>query len=421
MNSRKFNHYQLLSIVFLLFVVVVAQLIFPTDYASSAIENISWPDISIQLWATGFERPVGITHAGDGSGRMFIVDQPGKIWIIENGVVNPQPFLDIHNQVKCCREEGLLGLAFPGNFTEKGHFYVYYTRLDGNNQVSRFHLTEDENLANPVSEEQILLLHHPTYTNHNGGQLAFGPDGYLYIGTGDGGGSGDPDNNAQNLQSLLGKVLRIDVEFDDLPPGTGEHAIFFPFISTWSSASSRMYLIPPDNPFVDNPLSRPEIWASGLRNPWRFSFDPITGDLYIADVGQSLREEINFQLSDSSGGENYGWDILEGSLCYSPSTGCTPPLNYVPPVVEYGHDLGCSVTGGEVYRGEEFPTLQGIYFYGDFCSGQLWGLLPDSDSWQSQALLETGFQISTFGSDQDCNLYLADLGSGKIYRIIANP
>lgn len=421
MNLRKLEHFRLVTVLFILCVVVAGQPYYPADYARSAADDIGWPIISTQVWAAGFERPVGITHAGDGSGRMFIVDQPGMIWIIENGMVDPQPFLDIEEKVKCCWEEGLLSLAFPANFAEKGHFYVYYTRLDGNNQVSRFHLTEDENRANPASEEVILLLDHPTYANHNGGQLAFGPNGYLYIGTGDGGGSGDPDNNAQNLQSLLGKILRIDVEFNELLPGTGEHALFFPIISIGDSSSGRMYAIPPDNPFIADPLARPEIWASGLRNPWRFSFDPITGDLFIADVGQSLREEINFQPSASPGGENYGWDIFEGSLCYSPSIGCIPPLNFVPPVLEYGHDLGCSVTGGEVYRGAEFPTLQGIYFYGDFCSGRIWGLVRDSDGWQTEELLDTGFQISTFGSDQDGNLYLADLTTGEIYRIIASP
>ena len=421
MNLRNKNHFPPQPICIILFVLLVPGLFTAPDRARSSSQDVSWSEISIQVWAAGFERLVGITHAGDGSGRVFVIDQPGKIWIIENGLVNPQPFLDIQDKVKCCREEGLLGLAFPAAYADKAHFYVYYTRLDGNNQVSRFHLTEDGNRAEPDSEEEILLLHHPTYTNHNGGQLAFGPDGYLYIGTGDGGGSGDPDNNAQNLESLLGKILRIDVEYNDLLPGTGEHSVFFPIISIVDHLPTRMYSIPPDNPFLADPLARPEIWASGLRNPWRFSFDPISGDLYIADVGQALREEINFQPSASPGGENYGWDILEGTLCYSPSTGCIPPLDYVPPVVEYGHDLGCSVTGGEVYRGSEFPTMQGIYYYGDFCSGRVWGLVQDSDGWQTQVLLETGHQISTFGSDQVGNLYLADLRTGQIYRIIPSP
>jgi glucose/arabinose dehydrogenase len=389
--------------------------------AQSAIQQVNWPEISTQAWAENFERPVVITHAADDSERIFVVEQPGRIMIIENGLVNPVPFLDIQEQVKCCGEEGLLGLAFPPEYAEKGHFYVYYTRLDGNNQVSRFFTSSDANIVDPDSEEEILFLHHPSYSNHNGGQLAFGPDGYLYIGTGDGGGSGDPEDNAQSLASLLGKILRIDVENAHSTPIMGDFWFYIPLLAVGNDLPARAYTLPPDNPFLTEAQAQPEIWALGLRNPWRFSFDRSTGDLYLADVGQSLREEVNFQPASSTGAENYGWNILEGSLCYSPSTGCIPPLNYVPPVAEYDHSLGCSITGGEVYRGSEYPTLQGIYLYADFCSGRLWGLVNDGSGWQTQELLDTTFQISTFGSDENGNLYLADLNAGQIYRIVVNP
>jgi glucose/arabinose dehydrogenase len=349
------------------------------------------------------------------------VEQRGRIRIIENGLVNPVPFLDIQERVNCCREEGLIGLAFPPEYGEKGYFYVYYTRLDGNNQVSRFHIGADKNIADPGSEEEILFLHHPTYSNHNGGQLAFGPDGYLYIGTGDGGGSGDPDDNAQNLESLLGKILRIDVESTGSTPVNGDFSYYFPLLIVGNDLPGRAYTIPPDNPFLNDARAQPEIWALGLRNPWRFSFDSLTGDLYIADVGQNSREEVNFQPASSTGGENYGWDILEGTLCFSPSTGCVPPPNYSAPVAEYGHNLGCSVTGGGVYRGNEYPTLQGLYLYGDFCSGRIWGLVNEGSGWQSQELLDSTLQISTFGSDEDGNLYVADLNAGQIYRIVVSP
>lgn len=421
MYLRKINYISLLMVCAILCFAPVSNLINSPDLARSAAQQISWPTISIQAWVGNLERPVTITHPGDGSGRVFVVEQPGRIWIIENGLVKPAPFLDIQDQVKCCREEGLLGLAFPPQYAEKGHFYVYYTRLDGNNQVSRFHISADNDIADPGSEEEILFLHHPSYENHNGGQLAFGPDGYLYIGTGDGGGGGDPDENAQDLESLLGKILRIDVESAGSTPISGEFSFYFPLLIVGNDIPAKAYSIPPDNPFLNDAQARPEIWAVGLRNPWRFSFDSASGDLYIADVGQNLREEVNFQPASSTGAENYGWNILEGSLCYSPSTSCVAPANYTPPVAEYGHDLGCSVTGGEVYRGNQYPTLQGFYLYGDFCSGRIWGLANEGSGWQSQELLVSTLRISTFGSDEDGNLYVADLATGQIYRIVVGP
>jgi glucose/arabinose dehydrogenase len=420
MNLRKLNIFPLFVCMVLGFVIVYG-FSHSLDLARSATHQVIWPEISIQNWAGNFDRPIGITHAGDSSDRVFIVEQRGRIRIIENGLVNPTPFLDIQERVNCCREEGLLGLAFPPEYTQKGYFYVYYTRLDGNNQVSRFHISADMNIADPGSEEEILFLHHPTYSNHNGGQLAFGPDGYLYIGTGDGGGSGDPDHNAQNVESLLGKILRIDVEPAGSTPIIGDFSNYFPLLMVGNNLPDRGYTIPHDNPFLGNAQAHPEIWALGLRNPWRFSFDTVTNDLYIADVGQNAREEVNFQPASSTGGENYGWDILEGSLCYSPSSGCVPPPDYSAPVAEYGHDLGCSITGGGIYRGSEYPSLQGIYLYGDFCSGQIWGLVNDGSGWQSQQLLDSSLQISSFGSDEEGNLHVADLNAGQIYRIVVNP
>ena len=392
-----------------------------SSLAFGAAKMVTWPELSFEVVAATLNRPVAITHAADGSGRIFIVEQAGTIRIFQEGKLRPAPFLDIHEQVKCCGEEGLLGLAFPPGYADKGYFYVYYTRLDGNNQVSRFYSSPEPDLADPHREEEVLFFPHPTYANHNGGQLAFGPDGYLYIGTGDGGGGGDPFNNAQDPGSLLGKILRIDVETMGPPPIDLENPIFLPMINHGAGLVPGTYLVPPGNPFRNDPGALPEIWASGLRNPWRFSFDSQTGDLYIADVGQAALEEVNFQPASSSGGENYGWNILEGDRCLSPSSGCVPPPNYQPPVAVYEHSLGCSVTGGEVYRGSAYPSLEGIYLYGDYCTGRIWGLVREGSLWQDHELADTSYRISTFGSDEQGNLYLADLASGQIFKIIANP
>jgi glucose/arabinose dehydrogenase len=422
MKTRKRRKYIWISCLIVLPSLIINFSIFnPSAPSQAAVEQITWPEISLEAWPVSFDRPVAITHAGDESGRVFIVEQRGTIRVVQEGQLIPEPFLDIRPQVRCCGEEGLLGLAFPPGFENKGHFYVYYTRLDGNNQVSRFNVGLDADVADPNSEEEILFLYHPTYSNHNGGKLAFGLDGYLYIGTGDGGGAGDPQNNAQNLASMMGKILRIDVEAAHSIILDLENPLFFPLLSGGAGSAAGAYAIPSDNPFLNNPQALPEIWALGLRNPWRFSFDAETGDLYIADVGQQAMEEINFQPASSSGGENYGWNILEGNLCFSPSNACTPPPNYSPPVSVYEHSQGCSVTGGEVYRGTTYPLLEGIYLYGDYCSGRIWGLVQDGSVWQSRELLDTSYRISTFGSDEMGDLYLADLSSGTIYRVIASP
>lgn len=359
------------------------------------------PGIALAPYASGFSLPVFISHADDGSQRVFIVEQGGVIRIVRNGVPNAAPFLDITDRVLSGGEQGLLSVAFPPGYTSKGYFYVNYTRSpDGATVVSRFRTTADPDIVDPSVEEIIITVEQP-FANHNGGQLAFGPmDGFLYIGMGDGGGAGDPQNFAQNLSDLpgnkrlLGKLLRIDVESGVQP-----------------------YAIPQTNPVLGG--RRSEIWAVGLRNPWRFSFDRATGDLFIGDVGQGRREEINFQLSSSMGGENYGWRILEGSLCFLPASRCSPPSNYSPPVAEYDHGAaGCSVTGGVVYRGTEFPPLSGLYFFGDFCSGRIWQLKRVADTWQRVSLLDTPLSISTFGEDEDGRLYVADYGTGAISRIV---
>jgi glucose/arabinose dehydrogenase len=385
----------------LLLLGIISGLLLPPRAATASLPTVVWPQIILTPYQSGFTSPVHLTHAGDGSQRLFVVEQSGIILIIKDNVVLSTPFLDIHERVLFpgSGECGMLSVAFPPDYASKGYFYVYYTRLDGNNQTSRFHLKPglpDE--ADPASEQPIIPFDHPNYNNHNGGQLAFGPDGYLYIGTGDGGGAGDPQGNAQNPASLLGKLLRIDVESGVDP-----------------------YSVPVTNPYTQTVGYRGEIWALGLRNPWRYAFDLQTGDLYIGDVGQDTEEEVDFQPASSLGGENYGWNTLEGNLCYNPSSSCVPPARYAPPVAVYDHgpndSNGCSITGGGVYRGVIYPRMQGMYFYGDYCSGKIWGLI-DANGWQNQLLLDTTLSISTFGADETGNLFLADLSSGVIYRII---
>jgi glucose/arabinose dehydrogenase len=362
----------------------------PLEQVNSQIAQASLPRISLTKVVGGLTQPVHITHAGDRSGRLFVVEQTGRIRIVTNGVLLNQPFLDITNRVSCCGEQGLLSVAFPPNYASKNYFYVNYTNVAGDTVVARYLITS-RNVADPNSEKILLTIKQP-FANHNGGQLAFGPDGYLYIGMGDGGGVGDPQNNAQNPASLLGKILRIDVESGVTP-----------------------YAIPPTNPFIRTNAYRGEIWALGLRNPWRFSFDRWTGNLYIADVGQGVYEEVNVQSASSPGGENYGWRLMEGAHCYN-SNICNQ-TGLVLPVVEYDHSLGCSVTGGMVYRGRAYRPLWGTYFYGDFCSGRIWGLRRLGQGWQSDLLITTPYRISTFGEDQAGNLYIADITNGNIFLI----
>ncbi|OGT10491.1 MAG: hypothetical protein A3F73_10165 [Gallionellales bacterium RIFCSPLOWO2_12_FULL_59_22] len=357
--------------------------------ASAALSVAFTPVVS------GVASPTAITHAGDGSDRLFVVEQGGRVRIASGaGALLPAPFLDISDRLISGGERGLLGLAFPPGYSGKGYFYVNYTRApDGATVLSRFSVSADPDLALPASEE-ILLVQDQPFANHNGGQLAFGADGMLYVGLGDGGSAADPQGNGQNPATLLGKLLRLDVEAGESP-----------------------YRIPPDNPFAADPAARGEIWALGLRNPWRFSFDRLTSDLYIADVGQNVWEEINFQAATVGGGANYGWNIFEGSACFLPAAGCVPPLSYSAPVASYSHDLGCSVTGGHVYRGPGNPGMQGLYFYGDFCSGRLWALRKNGNAWTSDVVAQTNFGVSTFGEDEAGRLYVADYTIGAIYRI----
>ncbi|MBW2427329.1 MAG: PQQ-dependent sugar dehydrogenase [Deltaproteobacteria bacterium] len=351
--------------------------------------------IRLEAVISGLANPVAITHAGDGSGRLFITEQGGRILIYDGSGVLPAPFLDVSALLSTGGERGLLSVAFHPNYAINGHFYVNYTNTGGHTVIARYTVSNDPNLADPASALSVLTIVQP-YSNHNGGQLQFGPDGYLYIGMGDGGDAGDPDNYAQNPDSLLGKMLRIAVD-GDVP-----------------------YSVPPDNPFVSDERVRDEIWALGLRNPWRFSFDRSTGDLFIGDVGQYNWEEIDYQPASSTGGENYGWRLMEGNNCFNPSTNCNDG-SLTLPVLEYGHDLGCSVTGGYRYRGKGNPLLSGLYIYGDFCSGRIWGAKPGGNgNWSAEELLDTNLNISTFGEDQNGELYVAHRAAtgGTVYRIV---
>ncbi len=344
--------------------------------------------------ASGFDRPTHLTHAGDGTDRLFVVEKPGTVRILQDGALLATPFLDLTARVLSSgAEQGLLSVAFPPGQGTPNHFYVNYTSIpDGDSVVSRLAVSpEDANRADPGSEEVILTIEQP-FANHNGGQLAFGPDGYLYIGTGDGGSGGDPLVNAQNGNTLLGKILRIDVE---------------------SAPPDAPYAVPATNPFADTVGFRPEIWALGLRNPWRFSFDRATGDLYIADVGQSTREEVNHQPS-AGGGENYGWNVMEGSTCFQAETCDAQGLTL--PVAEYGRDLGVSITGGHVYRGPGRTAWQGLYFYGDFGSGRIWALQRSGDAWVNTLVRDTDLSISSFGEDEAGRLYVVDY-RGAVYLL----
>jgi glucose/arabinose dehydrogenase len=351
---------------------------------------------------SGLVQPIFITNAGDGSNRLFIVERAGRVRVFKEGSLLAAPFLDIQSLVNDAgSEQGLLALAFHPNYETNGLFYTVYTDGNGSLVLSRFSRSAGSpDLANPNSRVPLLTIPPPGHENHNGGTLAFGRDGYLYWSTGDGGGGGDLANNAQNLNSLLGKILRLDVDRAD--PGLN-------------------YFIPRTNPFYNMPDRRGEIWAYGLRNPWRISFDRATGALFIGDVGQGSREEIDYQPAGSPGGQNYGWRVMEGTLCFNPSTGCNQS-GKVLPVAEYSHALGCSVTGGYIYRGAFYPDLQGRYFYADFCSGILFSLYNDPvNGWTVTQVVDTPYQISTFGEDELGELYFTDYSAGKVYQMCYGP
>ena len=351
--------------------------------------------LGLEEVARGLVGPLFVTHAADGS--VFVAEKRGMIQVFPGGdwTAAPQTFLDIGDRVRSSgSEQGLLGLALHPKFAENGYLYVNYIDKNGHTVVARFSRVGQTLAADPASEQVVLGQEQPA-PNHNGGMLAFGPDGYLYIGLGDGGGADDVYRSGQNLQTWLGKLLRIDVD------------------------GGQPYAIPADNPFVQNQDARPEIWAYGLRNPWRFSFDRTTNDLYIGDVGQNRFEFVHFQPADSPGGQNYGWPILEGIQCFR-SDNCDR-TGLTPAVVDYSHEFGCSITGGYVYRGARYPALQGVYILGDYCSGRMWTLTRDqSGTWQLNEALQSDVQISSFGEDAAGELYVTDLAGGRILRVTAN-
>jgi glucose/arabinose dehydrogenase len=357
-------------------------------------EPIAMPidEIELQWIVGGLAKPLFLTHAADS--RLFIVEQQGTIQVITpDGAVGDSPFLNIIDRTNSSRnEQGLLGLAFHPNYQQNGRFFVNYTHADGSTVVSEFNVSADPNLADANSEQQILKIAQP-YANHNGGMVGFGPDGYLYIGLGDGGSQNDPENRAQNLNALLGKILRIDINTGDA------------------------YGIPADNPFVANDSARNEIWSYGWRNPWRFSFDRLTGEMIIGDVGQNEIEEISLNPA-GVGGLNFGWRIFEGNECNLDdcSTGSLQPA-----IAQYVHvDGHCSVTGGYMHRGTENRALYGNYFFADYCSSQIWRLFPnESGGYDMAALSRPGFFISSFGEGVNGEIYVMNQVGGEIYKIVS--
>jgi glucose/arabinose dehydrogenase len=359
--------------------VVPSALVVPGAMAGPAV-----PEVQLRRLAGDLAQPLHLTHAGDRSGRLFVVEQAGLIRVVRDGRVLPTPFLDIREKVVAGGELGLLSVAFHPRYAANGRFFVNYTAQDGRlrtvvaeYRVSRSHA----DVADPT--ERVVLEVPQPFRNHNGGLNAFGPDGRLYIGMGDGGSAGDPQKNGQRLDTLLGKLLRLDVD------------------------GGTPYRAPADNPFVTRAGARPEIWAYGLRNPWRFSFDPGTGRLFAADVGQNNLEEVN--LVERGG--NYGWNIMEGSQCFRSAPCDAAGLRL--PIAEYSHALGCSVTGGYVYRGAAVRGLTGRYLFGDYCSGRLWVLTEEADGrWTMTTLLPTNLSISSFGEDEAGEIYVVDHRGG---------
>jgi glucose/arabinose dehydrogenase len=365
----------------------------PHTPATSA--GFQTPVIKSVVFAEGLEAPTNIESSGiPGDKRLFVTEQKGRIRSIDaNGKLAAQPVLDISSKVQYQGEMGLLGLAFHPKFKDNHMLFVYYVNQQQQSVLARFETNADATEVKSGSEKILLTVDQP-YGNHKGGQLAFGPDGYLYFGLGDGGSAGDPQNYAQNKNTLLGKIIRLDV------------------------SKENAYSVPATNPFKTDPTAKPEIWAWGLRNPWRFSFDPKTGDLYIADVGQNKYEEVHVQSAGSKGGENYGWRCLEGTHAFN-MEGCQSAEQYVAPAFEYSHDQGrCSITGGFVYRGASEEALVGKYFYGDFCSGEVFYAEKVNGTWKQTLATETGHKISTFGPGKNNELYYADSASGSVYKLI---
>lgn len=350
--------------------------------------------LALQTVVSGLDQPLYLTAPANDA-RLFIVERPGRVRIVANGALLAQPFVDISAKTTVSGERGLLSIAFDPNYAQNGRFYLYYTDTNGDIALDRMTVSSDANVASATSAVRLLTVPHPGASNHNGGQLAFGPDGYLYLGTGDGGGSGDPSGNAQNFTVLLGKILRLDVSGAD-------------------------YAIPPDNPYVSLSSRRGEIWASGVRNPWRFSFDRTERLLYIADVGQGEREEVDIAATTQAG-NNYGWRTMEGTACYNAAT-CDKTGLFIPQF-EYLHGAGdingCSITGGYVYRGAALPELAGQYLYSDYCKGFLKsftyrnGVAGDVTTWDVGAI----GNVLSFGEDAAGELYMLS-SNGRVYRIV---
>lgn len=354
--------------------------------------------IDLELFAEGLIQPTDLIPATDGTDRLFVTSRIGTIHVIQDGELREEPLLDIREQIEHeMVEQGLLSMDLHPNFEENGYFYVYYiTQGDEDTMVSRFQISEDWQYGVPESETPILEVEQPHYS-HNGGNIKFGPDGYLYIGLGDGEDPGDPHENAQDPNTMLGSILRIDVDGGD------------------------PYAIPEDNPFVGSDEGLDEIWAYGLRNPWRFSFDDETGDMYMVDVGQWDVEEVNVQPSDSPGGENYGWPIMEGNECWEAEECDQEGLTMPVATYENSEETGCAIIGGYTYHAEEYPALEDVYLFGDWCSGNIWGMVEDDGDWVKELLLETDLMINAFGLDHDGEIYVLDFEEGGgIYRVTAN-
>lgn len=362
------------------------------------IANISQAQpITTSEVVTDFNVPIAVEDAGDGSGRLFLVQQHGVIRVFKNNALLPTPFLDIEALVSCCSERGLLGIAFHPSYANNGYFFINYTDENFNTVVARYQISNNPDIADADSAETIITVDQPGAV-HNGGHLAFGPDGYLYIGMGDGGVGGGPQNQARDPMSLLGKMLRLDVD-NGLP-----------------------YTIPPDNPFAADDFTRDEIWASGLRNPFRFSFDRLNGDLFIGDVGEEEVEEINHHVVNTASGADYGWTRMEGSQCFEPQTNCNDG-SLTLPIIEYGHSGRCSVTGGYRYRGNSISALQGKYLFADFCSGEIFAAeFTAASGWNWEPILDTPFLINSFGEDEQGELYIihytTDFPGGSIHALV---
>ena len=355
-------------------------------------------DVFFHPIATNVGRVVGISHAGDGSGRLFLVVQNGQILVHDGQDVLETPFLDIEPEVACCGERGLLSIAFHPDYQQNGTFFLFYNDLESDSVISRWQVSADDPNVADLESETVILKLDKLSERHNGGQLLFGPDGYLYISVGDDGEANDTFDNGQNLSTLYGTILRVDVDNGD------------------------PYIIPETNPFVGDPEARPEIWVYGLRNPWRSSFDRATGDMFIGDVGQATMEEIDLIPAGTSG-QNFGWRLMEGTLCHIPEADCDPGGLTPPILTDLHREGGCagSVTGGYRYRGTEDPPFEGLYIYGDFCKGELRAATDVDGTWMNVSTRALDFSMTTFGEDELGEIYVADLRGRAVHRISTRP